>query len=210
MLAQKLPLPVGFGLAQRKPPAAFVFKIVLAVASVITLLALIHGWAYPLDTLASKAKQAVTNHYHHSPPIPDHTLPWGDNKVAVAGLEFLGIQTSNNSCARRDLGFTGKLGNHWYAIHGDALWCAPGITDPTGNKIEFRGMVRNTISLLTDDVLKPYDLYVDDTQPVPRPRQFFEFVKEWGEHQLTGFGGTSICATDEKTGAVYYAVVGVP
>lgn len=60
---------------------------------------------------------------------------------------------------------------------------------------------------MTDDVLKPHDLQVDDVKPVPHPLQWFKYNQTWGEHLLTGFGGTSLCATDEKTAAVYYAVV---
>jgi hypothetical protein len=187
--------------SHRKQAGILVFKAILIVTAIAAFLAIIKGWHHVVPHLTSKPK-------HGEPPEIDNTLPEGDNLVSIAAVEFLGIQTSNNSCAARDLGFTGKLGQHWYAIHGDALWCAPGITDPTGEAVAFRGMVRNTISLLTDDVLKPYDLYIDDAEPVPHPRQFFQYNSEWGEHQLTGFGGTSICETDETTGAVYYAVVG--
>lgn len=212
MLAKRLPwwsglegLPFQVALHHRRLPGKFVQKIILAVTASIVFLTLIHGWGTPLDSLTSKATQIVLDHYK----IPDNTQPYGENHAFVTNLEFLGIQTSNNSCSRRDLGFTGKLGDHWYAIHGDAIWCAPNQTNAMAktNDTMFRGMVRNTISMMTDDVLKPYDLYVDDRKPVPGPRQFFEFVREWGEHLLTGFGGTSICAVDEKTGAVYYAIV---
>lgn len=199
MLVRRLPLPVGWD--QRKWRGSFLLRVVIAVTAAVTVLAIFQGWFVPLDELVSKAK-GVTG----KKKLPDNTLPEGENKVRVQALEFLGIQLSNNTCARRDLGFTGKLGDHWYAIHGDALWCAPGVDDATGD-VEFRGMVRNTISLMTDNVLRPYDLYFDDTTPVARPMQFFTFNEEWGEHMLTGFGGTSICSTGEQTGAIYYAVV---
>lgn len=189
------------GWDRRKLTGRFIVKIGLAIIAVTTVLAVFQGWFAPLDDLVSKAKGMVA-----TKKLPDNTVGEGENKVRVVALEFLGIQLSNNTCARRDLGFTGKLGQHWYAIHGDALWCAPGVVDATGD-VEFRGMVRNTISLMTDDVLHPYDLYHDDTEPVARPLQFFTYKEDWGEHMLTGFGGTSICSTGEETGAIYYAVV---
>lgn len=136
----------------------------------------------------------------------DNTREYGRNKITIASTEWLGYQLSANTCARRDLGFTGKLGDRWYALHGDALWCAEGISNPEGD-IEYQKMVRNTLSLMGDDVLKPVDLYTDGASPVQHPTQFFPIREEWGENVLSGFGGTSICAITDTMGIVYYAPV---
>lgn len=48
--------------------------------------------------------------------IVDNTEPSGPNPIKISGAEWLGVQTSANSCSRRDLGFTGKLGGDWYAV----------------------------------------------------------------------------------------------
>lgn len=57
----------------------------------------------------------------------DNTKPSGTNVLSVANVEFLGSQSSDNSCSQRDLGFTGKIHDNWYAVYGDTLWCAAGV-----------------------------------------------------------------------------------
>ncbi|KAF4122058.1 hypothetical protein GMORB2_7651 [Geosmithia morbida] len=143
----------------------------------------------------------------------DDTQPVGENPIAAGGkhtysTEFLGHQWANNSCSKRDLGFTGKLGGKWYAVYGDTLWCAPGITDATEETPGFHGMVRDSLSALTDDPLVVEDLHLNDDEPVPHQNQFVPFNEAWGETNRYGFGGTSIVETDAEsaTGALYYLV----
>ncbi|KAK1755510.1 hypothetical protein QBC47DRAFT_190394 [Echria macrotheca] len=132
----------------------------------------------------------------------------GFNPIQIASVEKLGFQVAINSCSRRDLGFTGKIAGKWYAIYGDTLYCAPGITVAADNPPGFHGMVRNSVSLLTDDPLKVIDLNLNDDYPVPHQRQFVPFNSEWGEVNTTAFGGTSLCETNAETAmaAIYYMV----
>lgn len=55
----------------------------------------------------------------------DNTEPYGINPIDFSNVEYLGVQNSINSCAQRDLGFTGKIRDKWYAVYGDTLFCAP-------------------------------------------------------------------------------------
>lgn len=57
----------------------------------------------------------------------DNTQAFGTNPLSVSSVKFLGSQTSDNSCSQRDLGFTGKIHDKWYAVYGDTLWCAAGV-----------------------------------------------------------------------------------
>ncbi|KAK3076419.1 hypothetical protein LTS18_013059, partial [Coniosporium uncinatum] len=51
----------------------------------------------------------------------DNTQPAGTNPIKISSVNYLGEQTSDNTCSHRDLGFTGKIGGKWYAIYGDDL-----------------------------------------------------------------------------------------
>ena len=136
----------------------------------------------------------------------DNTQSAGTNSISVSSVQFLGVQTSENSCSQRDLGFTGRIGDNWYAVYGDTLWCSSALTEPS-KSVGFPGMVRDSVALMTDDVLKPRDLHLNSDAPVPHQLQFIPFNAAWGESQSTGFGGTSLCHTSDTTAVVFYVVV---
>ncbi|KAI0022934.1 hypothetical protein F4780DRAFT_150359 [Xylariomycetidae sp. FL0641] len=137
----------------------------------------------------------------------DGTLPVGTNPIANKfTAEFLGRQKSENSCAGRDLGFTGQLNGDWYAVYGDTLWCAPGVTDPDADPAGFHGMVRDAVARMTGNPLVIQDLHLNADVPVPHPLQFVPFNASWGETNTYGFGGTSIVETAAGAGAVFYLV----
>lgn len=141
----------------------------------------------------------------------DNTQPEGENPIrnAKVDVEFLGHQHAHNSSSHRDLGFTGRLGGKWFAVYGDTLWCDTGVTHPDQDTEGFHGMVRNSLSALTDDPLAVHDLHLNDDEPVPHQKQLVPFNEEWGETNTFGFGGTSIVEVDPQTatGALYYLVV---
>lgn len=139
----------------------------------------------------------------------DNTQPVGTNPIENFTVEFLGNQVADNSASHRDLGFAGQLQGKWYAVYGDTLWCAPGVTDPSNDTEGFHGMVRDSLSALTDDALMVHDLHLNDDEPVAHQKQFIPFNETWGETNVFGFGGTSIVEVDEEAGigAVYYLVV---
>jgi len=43
----------------------------------------------------------------------DNTQPYGTNPIGGFSVEFLGNQTSDNSCSMRDLGFMGHMQGNW-------------------------------------------------------------------------------------------------
>lgn len=137
----------------------------------------------------------------------DNTQPVGTNPISKFQTEYLGQQDANNSCSHRDLGFTGELQGRWYAIFGDTLWCSPGVTDPGSDPAGFHGLVRDAISLMTDDPLVVRDLHLNDDSPVRHQLQFVPFDADWDEKNTFGFGGTSLVETSGGAGAVYYLVV---
>ncbi|KAI0449360.1 hypothetical protein F5B21DRAFT_50732 [Xylaria acuta] len=153
--------------------------------------------------LASLAAAVV-----HGTPVErrDDTQPVGTNPIANFNTEFLGEQKSSNSCAGRDLGFTGQLGGKWYGVYGDTNWCAGGVSDPDQNPPGFHGIVRDTIALMGDDPLSIQDYHLNGDTPVPHPLQFVPYNEAWGETGSYGFGGTSLCETTSGVGAVYYLV----
>ncbi|KAF2101021.1 hypothetical protein NA57DRAFT_37277 [Rhizodiscina lignyota] len=137
----------------------------------------------------------------------DNTQPRGTNPISIASAEFLGNQTADNSCSHRDLGFPGSINGKWYAVYGDTLWCAPGVTDPLKDDTSsFHGMVRDSVSLMTEDPLKVHDLFLNDDSPVPHQKQFVPYNASWGEDASWGFGGTSLCETDAdaKEAAIFF------
>ncbi|KAF2233840.1 hypothetical protein EV356DRAFT_515990 [Viridothelium virens] len=142
----------------------------------------------------------------------DNTQPAGSNPGSLAsGAEYLGPQKSNNSCVKRDLGFTGQISGKWYAVFGDTNYCAPGVTDSTSMLATaggFYGMVRDSISAMTDNVLETHDLHLNSDTPVAYPLQFVPYNSSWGEDESTGFGGTSLCETNATAdeGLIFYAV----
>lgn len=141
-------------------------------------------------------------------PKIDNTQPEGESPLNVSNVERLGFQVANNSASYRDLGFTGKIAGKWYAVFGDTMWCAPGVSNFLEDTPGFHGMVRDSVSLLTDDPLTVVDLNLNDDCPVPHQNQLIPFNEEWGETNQYGFGGTSLCETDEEsaTAALYYLV----
>jgi hypothetical protein len=143
------------------------------------------------------------------PTAIDNTHAVGTNPISIASVEFLGHQNASNSASHRDLGFAGKISGIWYSIFGDTLWCDRAVRDPTQDRDGFHGMVRDSVSRLTDDPLTVVDLNLNDDSPVPHQLQFVPFSAAWGETNLYGFGGTSLCETDaaSSTGALYYLVV---
>lgn len=150
-------------------------------------------------------------HHQHPPyhPDVDNTQPEGESPLNVSNVERLGFQVANNSASYRDLGFTGKIAGKWYAVFGDTMWCAPGVSNFLEDTPGFHGMVRDSVSLLTDDPLTVVDLNLNDDCPVPHQNQLIPFNEEWGETNQFGFGGTSFCETDAEnaTAALYYLVV---
>ncbi|KAI0173493.1 hypothetical protein GGR52DRAFT_543230 [Hypoxylon sp. FL1284] len=136
----------------------------------------------------------------------DNTQPAGTNPIARFATAYLGQQRPNNSCSHRDLGFAGALRGRWYAVFGDTLWCAPGVADPDADPAGFHGLVRDAVSLLTDDPLVVEDLHLNDDSPVAHPLQFVPFNASWNETNTFGFGGTSLVETADGAGAVYYLV----
>jgi len=139
----------------------------------------------------------------------DNTKPYGTNPITTFTVEFLGEQTSDNSCSHRDLGFMGHIQGKWYAVFGDTLWAAKGVTDPKDDPHGFHGMVRNSISAATDNALIVHDLHLNDDSPVPHQLQFVPYNPRWGEDKTFGFGGTSLVETfyDKAEGALFYLVV---
>ncbi|GAP92754.1 putative conserved secreted protein [Rosellinia necatrix] len=135
----------------------------------------------------------------------DDTQPVGTNPIK-ATTQFLGKQTSSNSCSHRDLGFTGQLAGQWYGLYGDTLWCNGGVTNPDQDPEGFHGIVRDAITRMGSDPLKYEDLHLNGDSPVRHPLQFVPFNAAWGENQSYGFGGTSIVETGNGVGAVYYLV----
>jgi hypothetical protein len=71
-------------------------------------------------------------------------------------------------------------------------------------------MVRDSVWVMTSDVLKPIDLNINGGTPVGHQLQFVPFNTAFGEDQSYGFGGTSLCATNNtaQEGAAFYVVVG--
>ncbi|CAM1508834.1 Fc.00g025730.m01.CDS01 [Cosmosporella sp. VM-42] len=140
--------------------------------------------------------------------VVDNTQPEGQNPIENVTIEFMGHQNARNSSSHRDLGFTGHLQGKWYAVYGDTMWCDAGIANPEEDTEGFHGMVRNSLSALTDDPLVVHDLHLNDDEPVPHQNQLVPFNEDWGETNTFGFGGTSIVETDAEsgTGALYYLI----
>lgn len=145
---------------------------------------------------------------HQHRRADDPTQPVGTNPLTGHfSTAYLGQQNANNSCSHRDLGFTGELQGKWYAVYGDTLWCAQPLTDPSkDNTSEFHGMVRDSLSLMTDNPLVVVDLHLNDDEPVRHQKQFVPFNAEWGEDNTFGFGGTSLVETAGGKGALFYLV----
>ena len=149
----------------------------------------------------------------HNKRAVDNTQPSGKNPVALAfGAEYLGPQTSNNTCVIRDLGFTGQISGKWYSIFGDTSYCTPGVTDALSLEATaggFHGMVRDSVAAMTDNVLNLHDVNLNSERPMAYPKQFIPYNHSWGESADTGFGGTSLCETNGTTGEglVFYVVV---
>lgn len=137
----------------------------------------------------------------------DNTQPVGTNPISKFETKYLGQQNANNSCSHRDLGFTGQLQGKWYAIFGDTLWCSPGVADPSKDPEGFHGLVRDSVSLMTDDLLVVQDMHLNADSPVRHQLQFVPFNADWDEKNTFGFGGTSLVETADGAGAVYYLVV---
>ena len=139
----------------------------------------------------------------------DGTAPVGNNPIINFQTTFVGTQTANNSCSHRDLGFAGELGGQWYAVYGDTLWCAPGVTDPGADPSGFHGMVRDSVSRLGDDPLSVTDLMLNSDSPVPHQNQFIPPDEAFGETAKYPFGVSSICEVDSSTstGAIFILVV---
>lgn len=135
----------------------------------------------------------------------DNTQSSGSNPVKVSNAHHVGIQL-DNSCTHKDLGFTGKLGGDWYALYGDNLWCASGITLPSKDTSGFHGMVRNSIAKCSSNPLKVDFPDMNSDAPVAHPEQFVPFNSSWGETSSTGFGGTSLCEVDDDTSLIFYLV----
>lgn len=109
----------------------------------------------------------------------DNTQASGTNPIHNFPVKFLGNQVAENSCSHRDLGFTGHLRGKWYTVYGDTLWCAAGISDPTQDTDGFHGMVRDSVSVLTDDPLVVHDLNLNSDDPVAHQTQFVAFNDTW-------------------------------
>ncbi|KAL0469601.1 hypothetical protein QR685DRAFT_527027 [Neurospora intermedia] len=169
---------------------------------------------YECGMQSNEARPAGSPHGRHQHPSyhldldVDNTKPEGESPLNVRNVERLGFQVANNSASHRDLGFTGKIAGIWYAVFGDTMWCAPGVTNFLEDTPGFHGMVRDSVSLLTDDPLTVVDLNLNDDYPVPHQKQLIPFNEVWGETNRYGFGGTSFCETSAETAtaALYYLV----
>lgn len=126
----------------------------------------------------------------------DNTLPDGRNPIKGWTVDFLGEQKSINSeYSQRDLGFTGQLGTHWYAVYGDTLWHKPFY------------MIRNGISRLTNHPLQVEDLHLRSDWP-GRQNQFIPWNGAWGEKGNWFIGVSSLLEVEQEstTGAIFYLV----
>lgn len=165
------------------------------------------------STITTTTTTTVTIAQTSFTTLIDSTTPENLNPISIRSVRWLGYQTANNSCSHRDLGFTGKLSGKWYAVYGDTLWAAPGVTNMFNDTPGFHGIVRDSVSLMTEDPLTVVDLHLNGDEPVKHQLQFVPYFEGWGETNRYGFGGTSICEVDEGietgtgTGAVYYLVV---
>lgn len=125
----------------------------------------------------------------------NNSAPSGTNPIKRCRVQFLGEQKSINSePSDRDLGFTGKLGGHWYGVYGDTIWKNPFY------------MIRNGIARMTSHPLQVEDLHVRGD--LPRQNQFIPWNAAWGEKQDWFLGVSSILEVDERTvtGAILYLV----
>lgn len=95
----------------------------------------------------------------------DNTKTTGINPIVLESVQVLGRQVARNSATHRDLGFMGKLGKNWYAVWADTLWRDHGVTDAEQDTPAFHGVVRSSISLMTDDPLTVIDLHLNDDDP---------------------------------------------
>ena len=95
-------------------------------------------------------------------------------------------------------------------MYGDTTYCASGVKDAaTDNQADFNGMVRDSVALMTENVLQAQDLNLNGDAPVSHPKQFVPYNTSWGEDQSYGFGGTSLCYIDDTSAIVFYVVVSV-
>ena len=60
-----------------------------------------------------------------------------------------------------------------YALYGDALWCAPCVTDSVDDTEGFHGIFEMVSRIMKD--LKAINLKFNSDQPVPHRNQFFSF-----------------------------------
>ncbi|KAH6989058.1 hypothetical protein BKA56DRAFT_611343 [Ilyonectria sp. MPI-CAGE-AT-0026] len=79
---------------------------------------------------------------------------------------------NENSRSHRKTGFTGHLQGKWHALYGDPLWWAAGVDDPTRDTDSFYGMVRDSVSALTDDPLVVHDLNPNSDDLVAHQNSF--------------------------------------
>lgn len=136
----------------------------------------------------------------------DNTQAVGTNPITSFRADFLGQQSSVNSCGWRDLGFGGSINGQWYAVYGDTTWCSPNTkNDTTQQPLSWQGMVRDTVVKMTSDPLEVEDVSVNSND---QPQQFVPWNAAWGETNQYGFGGTSLCEVDASTntGLVFYLV----
>ena len=89
------------------------------------------------------------------------------------------------------------------------MWCAPGVRGPDQDPKGFHGMVRDSVSKLTNNPLVVHDLNLNGDSPIRHQNQFVPCHADWGETNLFGFGGTGIVETDydSANGARYYLIV---
>ncbi|KAK7975290.1 hypothetical protein PG989_013753 [Apiospora arundinis] len=132
----------------------------------------------------------------HSQDGIDNTKPAGVNVIShdhTFTTRYLGLQLADNGTSHRDLGFTGQLGGRWYAVYGDVLWCAPGVTDPADDPPGFHGMVRDAISICTDDPLVVHDLHLDaEGHILPCGEAYIEPSHFFCNGNKTGFRGAGV------------------
>ncbi|KAI0376443.1 hypothetical protein F5Y04DRAFT_210211 [Hypomontagnella monticulosa] len=167
------------------------------------------SWAilftFLLSGSALAAADTGANSSAESKRQDDPTQPVGINPISTFKTLYIGRQNAINSCSHRDLGFTGSLQGKWYAVYGDTLWCSPGVTDPEKDPGGFHGMVRDSVSLMTDNPLVVEDLHLNNDFP-GHQLQFIPFNEAWHETNLYGFGGTSIVETVNGDGIVFFLV----
>lgn len=91
-------------------PLSLIHSLVLLAQNSPILLLSIQIEAIVIDMFSLIATTALLFASSHA---QDNTKPYGTNPIGGFSVEFLGNQTSDNSCSLRDLGFMGQIQGNW-------------------------------------------------------------------------------------------------